>query len=188
MNSIHDMGGMHGFGAIPIEEDEPVFHSEWEAKSLALTLAMGSWGRWTLDTSRHAREKLSGQDYLRFTYYERWIAALVNLMVEHGLVTEKELVERAADPALERCTPALKADAVAGLLASGSPVLREVSSVAAFRINQHVRTINTNPVSHTRLPRYARGRIGHLVGHQSHVFAFVVLFVRRIKAGQRCLE
>jgi hypothetical protein len=36
MNSIHDMGGMHGYGPIVREEDEPVFHHEWEGKALAL--------------------------------------------------------------------------------------------------------------------------------------------------------
>ena len=31
MNNLHDMGGQQGYGAIPIEKDEPVFHSAWEA-------------------------------------------------------------------------------------------------------------------------------------------------------------
>ena len=30
MNSIHDMGGMHGFGPIVAEEEEPVFRAAWE--------------------------------------------------------------------------------------------------------------------------------------------------------------
>ncbi|XGV95742.1 MAG: hypothetical protein ACAF41_23745 [Leptolyngbya sp. BL-A-14] len=34
MNGPHDMGGMHNLGPIPIAENEPVFHSEWEAKRL----------------------------------------------------------------------------------------------------------------------------------------------------------
>ncbi len=30
MNGIHDMGGMHGFGPVTVEEGEPVFHAPWE--------------------------------------------------------------------------------------------------------------------------------------------------------------
>ena len=31
MNGIHDMGGMHGMGAIQHEKNEPVFHEAWMA-------------------------------------------------------------------------------------------------------------------------------------------------------------
>ena len=31
-NSIHDMGGMHGFGQVESEPDEPVFHADWEKR------------------------------------------------------------------------------------------------------------------------------------------------------------
>ena len=30
MDGVHDLGGMEGFGALPIEANEPVFHHEWE--------------------------------------------------------------------------------------------------------------------------------------------------------------
>src|SRR5918992_50414 len=30
MDGVHDMGGMHGFGAVVREADEPVFHAPWE--------------------------------------------------------------------------------------------------------------------------------------------------------------
>src|SRR5262245_22366439 len=32
MNGIHDMGGLHGFGPVEVEADEPVFHEQWEAR------------------------------------------------------------------------------------------------------------------------------------------------------------
>ena len=38
MDGIHDMGGMHGFGAIAREADEPVFHADWEGRALGLLL------------------------------------------------------------------------------------------------------------------------------------------------------
>ena len=39
MNGIHDMGGMHGFGPIVREENEPVFHHDWERRAFALRIA-----------------------------------------------------------------------------------------------------------------------------------------------------
>ena len=32
VDGVHDMGGMHGFGAVPIEVDEPIFHEPWEGR------------------------------------------------------------------------------------------------------------------------------------------------------------
>ena len=36
MNGVHDMGGMHGFGPIEVEENEPVFHEPWEGRLRAM--------------------------------------------------------------------------------------------------------------------------------------------------------
>ena len=33
-NTIHDMGGMHGFGPVEAEPNEPVFHETWEGRVL----------------------------------------------------------------------------------------------------------------------------------------------------------
>ncbi|HUE46885.1 MAG TPA: nitrile hydratase subunit beta, partial [Aestuariivirgaceae bacterium] len=68
MNGAQDLGGMMGFGPIEPEENEPVFHAEWERRAFALTLAMGATGAWNLDVSRHARESLDPARYLSSTY------------------------------------------------------------------------------------------------------------------------
>ena len=46
MDGIHDLGGMEGFGKIPIEVNEPVFHAEWEARAMAMRVLMGFWRKW----------------------------------------------------------------------------------------------------------------------------------------------
>src|SRR5947209_20204830 len=91
MNGAHDMGGLHGFGAVEPEPDEPVFHAEWERRAFALTLAMGMPGGWNIDMSRQARESLPPAEYLTMTYYEIWVAGLEKLMAERGLVAEDEV-------------------------------------------------------------------------------------------------
>jgi hypothetical protein len=106
MNGVHDLGGMHGFGPVVPEPDEPVFHTAWERRAFALTLAMGAWGHWTLDAARFARERIPPAAYLATGYYEKWLLGLETLLVEHGLLTPEEIEARiarlrAAPPARE---------------------------------------------------------------------------------------
>src|SRR5207245_9647817 len=71
MNGVHDMGGMHGVGRVEIEKNEPVFHSQWEARVHALNLACGYHRKWNIDMGRHSRERIPPAEYLAFSYYEK---------------------------------------------------------------------------------------------------------------------
>lgn len=102
MNSAHDLGGMDGLGPIDYEMDEPVFHAEWERRIFALTVAMGFYGAWNIDTSRHARERTPAAEYLASSYYEIWLSGLEKLLDETGLLTRAEIDAR---------TTALRAEA-----------------------------------------------------------------------------
>jgi len=171
MNGVHDMGGMHGLGPIAPEADEPLFHEPWEARALALNLAAAAWGRWSLDATRHQRELIPGPDYLRMSYYEKWIAGLEALMLNTGLVSGEELSAGRPAPALAKASPPLTADRVAGVLASGGPTSRDIAQAPRFAVGARVRARNINPVGHTRLPRYVRARLGVItLGHGAHVF------------------
>jgi len=94
MNGAHDLGGMHGFGPIDPEENEPVFHDEWERRCFAITVATGLLGEWNIDMSRYARERMDPALYLRTSYYEHWLHGLQRLLVEKGLLTEEEIESR----------------------------------------------------------------------------------------------
>jgi len=96
MNSVHDLGGMDGLGPIVHEADEPVFHAEWERRVFALTLAMGFYGAWNIDSSRHARERTPAAEYLSSSYYEIWLSGLERLLDETGLLTRAEVDARIA--------------------------------------------------------------------------------------------
>ena len=85
-NSIHDMGGMHGFGPVQPEPDEPVFHADWEKRVLAMQRAMGATRLWTIDGGRASLENLRPLDYLGSSYYRRWFLGLERRVVAHGLV------------------------------------------------------------------------------------------------------
>lgn len=97
MNGAHDLGGMHGFGPINPEQDEPWFHEEWERRVFALTLAMGGSKLWNIDMSRSAREQMEPGDYLKTSYYEHWLFGLERLLSEHNLVTPEELEAKIAE-------------------------------------------------------------------------------------------
>ena len=49
MDGVHDMGGMHGFGKVEPEPNEPVFHAPWEGRTYAINRALGYTGIWTID-------------------------------------------------------------------------------------------------------------------------------------------
>jgi nitrile hydratase len=171
MNGAQDMGGQMGFGPVVAEADEPPFHAEWEKRALAVTLACGAMGHWSIDASRHARETLHPLDYLSSSYYEIWIKALEKLLKSEGLVSDDEL--RAGRALVAPRTPnrVLHAAEVAAALARGSPSERPVTQPARFAVGDRVRTANEHPAGHTRVPRYARGRIGRIEQvHGAHVF------------------
>ena len=93
----HDMGGQPAGPVLPDFDGEPVFKQAWHGRALALTLAAGALGKWNLDASRNARERLPAKDYQRFSYYEKWLAGLANLLVQHQLVSRDELASGRAD-------------------------------------------------------------------------------------------
>lgn len=171
MNGVHDMGGMHGMGPIQPEKNEPVFHQKWEGRAYAITRAMGAWGKWNLDASRFQREQISPVDYFRMSYYERWIVALVELMLKNEMVTPSELESGVPDRGSAKQRPSFTAENVPVLVAKGIPARRDVLIAATFKAGQRVRARNINPVGHTRLPRYARGRVG-TIDRDHGVFLF----------------
>jgi nitrile hydratase subunit beta len=165
-----DLGGEGGHGrVIPEPEGEP-FHARWERQALALTLAMGASGAWNLDISRSARETLP--DYRSLSYYEVWIRALEKLLIERGLVGADEIAAgRMLHPA-HSGLPVLRAADVPARLAKGSPTQRPPAAPARFAVGQQVRLRAAAVAHHTRLPGYARGKVGHIDEVRgAHVFA-----------------
>ena len=74
MNGAHDMGGAEGFGPVVPEPNEPVFHSEWEAPCLWLTVAMARRRRLEHRHVAVCARELPPQDYLsKSSYYRIWL-------------------------------------------------------------------------------------------------------------------
>lgn len=171
MNGGQDLGGMHGFGPVAPEADEPRFHAVWEKRVFGLAMAMGLSGIWNLDASRSAREALPPGEYLTSSYYAIWLKALERQVQAHGLATPEELSSGTVSTPPAPVRRVLKGEEVETLFARGFPSDRPVANPARFATGDRVRTQRINPVSHTRLPRYVRGHIGTVEAvHGSFVF------------------
>jgi hypothetical protein len=97
MDGIHDLGGMHGFGPVVREEDEPIFHHPWEKRAFGIEFFTGSRIGANGDEGRHAIERLPPATYLTASYYEKWILALQLLLEEHGVLTREQIEQRMAE-------------------------------------------------------------------------------------------
>jgi nitrile hydratase beta subunit len=171
MNGVHDMGGMQDMGPVQPERNEPVFHERWEGRVFAVTQAVGTWRKWNIDASRHQRELIPPVEYLRMSYYEKWLTGVTELLVKRGLVTSAEIESGRPEPGSVKATPPLTAEMVASMLARGNPASRDVAVAARFKTGHRVRARNINPAGHTRLPRYARGKLG-TIERDHGVFVF----------------
>lgn len=171
MDSIHDLGGVEGFGPLPLEANEPVFHHDWEGRVMAMRLLMGFWRQWTIDGGRHSVESLPPADYLTLSYYEKWLASLVNLSVNAGMITRDEVATGQPAPGTEPETPPVDASGFQAFAAAGRTSDRETDAPPAFAPGDRVRTNRHTHAGHTRLPRYARNAVGTVVLHHgAHVF------------------
>ena len=171
MNGVHDMGGMHGFGPVLPEANEPVFHAAWEGRVLGMNRLMGAWRRWNIDASRHSIERLPPADYLRFSYYEKWLAAMINRMLALGMITPDELAGGQKAAGTEVASPPVTAGTVMDIITATGSYQRDVGANPRFAAGERVRARTISPEGHTRLPRYARGRVGIVErDHGAHVF------------------
>ena len=159
MDGIHDIGGMHGFGKVESEKNEPVFHAAWVGRCLALNRAMGAIGAWTIDEGRAGIEQLPPDVYLASSYYKKWELGMEKQLAELDLAGRDEL---AAGRALRPGKPLkrkLSAAEVPNIITRGSFV-RPAQKPARFKPGDRVHTKNIHPKTHTRLPRYARDKVG----------------------------
>jgi len=154
MNGIHDMGGMQDMGPLQYEKNEPVFHADWERRVFAMV-----WATDTPPGSRYQRDIIPPDEYLRMSYYEKWLTAFVALMLKHGMITRAELETGKPVPSTRK-GELITAAQVPAELTKGETLIRNVTVAPRFQTGQRVRARNMNPITHTRQPRYTRGKIG----------------------------
>lgn len=154
MNGIHDMGGLHGFGRVVVEQDEPVFHERWEARVFGIAQSF----RGNIDAGRHSLERLDPVSYLKDGYFGRWLASMQRALNAMGIVSSADIEARV------RSRPARRRKKSAAARVAWRPVAkpyaRRIDAAPAFAPGGRVRTRNLQPSGHTRLPAYARNHVG----------------------------
>jgi nitrile hydratase beta subunit len=166
VDGIHDMGGMQGFGTVV--RDELVFHTAWERRACGLSSATPVEGN--IDSFRHAVERLDPAIYLTAGYYGRWLAALEVRLVGVGLITSDEVDLRSAAGSGARPSAV---ETLAGLAVSGhsDTQRRQLERPPLFQQGAAVLAADVHPLGHTRLPRFVRGKAGHVrIVHPAFVF------------------
>ena len=95
--AVHDIGGL-AFGAIDRSEHDPTL---WEKRTDAmLILLVGpKKGAFKIDALRRVIEDYGQQEYDRTEYYEKWIRAIRNLVVEQEILSAEEIEARMAEVA-----------------------------------------------------------------------------------------
>lgn len=91
--SAHEARGVHDVGGLLCEPFVQTEHAylPWEKRVHALRELLARKNLLSVDELRRAVEGLGKEKYARLTYYEQWILAISQVMVERGLVTDDEL-------------------------------------------------------------------------------------------------
>jgi hypothetical protein len=93
MRGPHDIGGLP---AGPVEASEHAL-APWEKRVHALMNLLSCGKTINLHEMRRQIESLGAEEYDRLSYYERWITAITNLLLEKGVLTTEELAQKLAE-------------------------------------------------------------------------------------------
>lgn len=160
----HDLGGRDGFGPVPIEHDEPVFHAPWEGTVVAGILATINAGLYNVDQFREGIDDLHPLAYVGLGYYGRWLHTLEWNCVKRGVFTPEELERRISEVASGAPMPPPKDPTIReqldGLLRNGAPNARSVDRSPRFAAGDRVRGRVLPEERHARIPGFAQGREG----------------------------
>ena len=165
MRRAHDVGGVPGFGAIAIEQDEPVFHADWERRMFGITMCVIGKGLvGSVDEFRWGVEQLTPEQYFEQSYYERWFSPIERALFARGALGPGELARRTAamagSGALPRHDEPEWSDSFVGFVRTAGSFGQPADASARFAPGDRIRVKDVEAPAHTRLPTYARGKAG----------------------------
>lgn len=171
MDGIHDLGGVEGFGPVPVKSGDKDFRDleDWEKRAFALNwspIAPGS----TIDWFRHGLERMVPADYLAFSYFQKWCTNDLIRMLDNGTITLEDVKRGHVENPVAPPPSMTVEEAVADVAASAFSFERHTLQRPAFAVGDTVKARRHINANHTRLPRYVRGLEGAVLAHHgAHV-------------------
>jgi hypothetical protein len=87
---MHDMGGVSKFMCEAVDV-EPHALDEFDREVDAIRGLLGAKKVMGVDELRRGIEAIPEEQYLRMTYYQRWIRSITDNLLTKGVITEAEL-------------------------------------------------------------------------------------------------
>ena len=109
---------------------------------------------------RHQIDVIPPADYLRISYFERWLSAIVPLTINAGMLTPSEIETGKVIGGKNEKWHVVSAAEVATWSGPDPNPESFPDAVPGFRVEQRVRARNINPAGHTRLPVMPAARPG----------------------------
>lgn len=166
MDGIHDMGGMHGFGPVQID-DEASFFADWQRRVFAANLALAMQTGGNIDRLRYLVECIPPAEYLSASYFERWLASIEASAGENGILSEQQIADIQAGivPEVEPDEVDAVPPEVTAMMVNAPDTAAQfdMSGSGSFKVGDPVRARSLRTAGHCRLPRYVRGCRGVVV-------------------------
>ena len=86
----HDLGGSSKFMCEPVDT-EPHSLTDFDREVDALRQLLSAKDMMSVDELRRGIEAIPEVDYLRLSYYQRWIRSITDNLLRRGVITEAEL-------------------------------------------------------------------------------------------------
>ena len=174
MDGVHDLGGKQGFGPVDVDDAGPPFHHDWEGREWGIAQCARTPGI-TIDWWRYCRELIMPEDYLTRPYFDSWAQTDFATFIEAGWITLAEISALKSDAGILRRAETMPAMTLQQVLQEDRDhAIRfdaVIDSSPAFSVGQQVITASHGNTGHSRLPQYARGRLGTIQAHNgAHVF------------------
>lgn len=89
----HDMGGVPRFLCEEIDI-EPHQLTQFDREVDALRQLLAAKGLMTVDELRRGIEEIPEEEYLRLTYYQKWIRSITATLIRRGVLSSDEVAAR----------------------------------------------------------------------------------------------
>ncbi len=157
MSSLHDLGGMQGFGEVWTVPEGTAFHSGAERRIFRVMMALMATGWCDADGFRAAVERLPVRVYARECFPANYLAGMEKQLEERGLLKPGDL-----DDWMRGEKPVGRPHVPPSIMPDGSAA----PAPARFRVGDVVRISSTNRLGHNRLPNYLRGQAGTITAER----------------------